>query len=289
VAIVPPGKPYTGLETLLLPFQHSLWIAIFCTFFLELVIGCLAAHFKYRNKMKTPILQLYANWIGNVSTPEPKTLLGRSLMIVWILHCLVLRSVYQGKLYDNMRHMRNKTHIKTFAAAVEEDFHFYIPKESTVFVETIPEVLTRVIFENAYLSKNEDRMHDSNTKIALLTTLVNVAFLNQQHKQKGILQVIPEHQNLIPLNIFYPKQSPFRRPFDDKLLQYQSSGLIDFWASKFVNLKFAQDLPQKQEPPRSLRLNDLTASFQSLVLGCLLSAIVFIGELIFSNRNRLLA
>jgi hypothetical protein len=132
-------------------------------------------------------------------------------------------------------------------------------------------------------------MRDPDTKIALLTTLVNVAYLNQQHKHKGILHVITERQILVPLNIFYPKQSPLRRPIDEKLLQYQTCGLIDFWASKFVDLKFAHNLHQENEPPRALKLHDLTASFQSLALGCLLGAIVFIGELIYSHRQKVLS
>jgi hypothetical protein len=140
---VPPGKPFTGLETLLLPFHNTLWITIICAFALELVVVFMVTRFRYRGRVKNPFMQLYATWIGLVSMPEPKTLLGRSLMIMWVFHCLVLRNVYQAKLYDNMRHMRNKSHIKTYRTAVDEGFHFYLPKESTVFLESMPEVLER--------------------------------------------------------------------------------------------------------------------------------------------------
>jgi hypothetical protein len=144
---------------------------------------------------------------------------------------------------------------------------------------------SRATFADAYLIKYEESMRDPDTKIALVTTRVNVAYLNQHLKHKGILQVIPESQILVHCNIFYPKQSPFQRPFNDKLLQYQASGLIDFWASKFVNLKFAQNLRPKPDPTRALKMHDLSATFQTLALGCLLSAVVFIGELIYSRRT----
>jgi hypothetical protein len=143
VAIIPPGKPYTGLETLLLPFKNTLWIAIACSFAIELVIVFFVNRVKHQGRVKTPIIQLYASWIGNVLTPEPKTLLGRSLMVMFIFQSLVLRSVYQGKLYDNMRHMCNKSHIQTYEEAVEEGFNFFLPKEAAIFLETMPEVLAR--------------------------------------------------------------------------------------------------------------------------------------------------
>lgn len=82
---------------------------------------------------------------------------------------------------------------------------------------------------------------------------------------------------MIPISLFYPKDSYLVEPIDEKLIWYQCSGLMSYWASKEMDYKY---LSYKSESngPKAMAMQHFSGTFQIWVFACALSCVVFIAE-----------
>jgi hypothetical protein len=99
IMLVPPGPPFTALETLFLPFNQNVWLLFLSMF----VIGFTAIwttqrRFKHRKfgileNHKTPYLNMVSIFVGGSVATLPKGNLARYLLAHWIFFCLVVRTL----------------------------------------------------------------------------------------------------------------------------------------------------------------------------------------------------
>lgn len=110
----------TPLEKLLAPFSLNLWLCT-CLLYLCAICTIIATkglqsrqrHFIIGGRNNnTPVLNMWNTFLGGaIGNPRfgQQRYLGtfaRSLLIIWLLGCLVIRSSYQGALYDFMQRPR---------------------------------------------------------------------------------------------------------------------------------------------------------------------------------------
>jgi hypothetical protein len=146
--------------------------------------------------------------------------------------------------------------------------------------------LLRFTFVDATIDDFESVLRDWRSKEGFMSTLAHLTYYNKYNHQKGILNVIPRYQpSMVPFVIFYPKQSGLIDPFNARILRMQSSGLIDHWATDYVNLKFTRPMspPQSTEP---LGFGNIGAAFNILLIGYLASGLAFLAEQFWHERKR---
>ena len=86
---------------------------------------------------------------------------------------------------------------------------------------------------------------------------------------------------MIPISLFYPKDSYLVEPIDEKLIWYQCSGLMSYWASKEMDFKY---LSYKSESngPKAMAVQHFSGTFQIWIFACALSCVIFIAELFWN-------
>jgi hypothetical protein len=87
--------------------------------------------------------------------------------------------------------------------------------------------------------------------------------------------------------MWFPKNSYLIEAIDDKLLWYQCSGLIRYWASFEEDHKFLNPKPDPKGPT-PLSLENFSATFQIWIYACGLSSIIFLVELFWNGLMRML-
>ena len=85
--------------------------------------------------------------------------------------------------------------------------------------------------------------------------------------------------------MWFPKNSYLIEAIDDKLLWYQCSGLIRYWASFEEDHKFLNPKPDPKGPT-PLSLENFSATFQIWILACGLSSVVFFSEILWNNTRK---
>lgn len=122
-------------------------------------------------------------------------------------------------------------------------------------------------------------------KVAGLTTGSFLAYYNIKHARNGRpLTMLQERICLMPLCIYFRKNSYLTRPVNEKILKFINSGLITKWSKNFVDNKFLR--PEKMKSffhePRRLTMQEICGAFQ--ICGCLylISFIVFLFEILYA-------
>lgn len=130
---VPPGENYSSYEKLLLPFDFQVWILIifsfltaFSTIFVIYLKSKTIQSFVFGSNVRTPSLNVAAIFFGLSQFVSPKRNFARFFMTMFVLYSLVIRTCYQGKIYEFMQKNMSKPHIESIDKMIENNYTFYL-------------------------------------------------------------------------------------------------------------------------------------------------------------------
>lgn len=148
--IVPPGKPYTSFEKLFKPFKNRLWTAVALAFILSNVLICIFNRifvhywkFIFGDRADCPYYDNFTITFGGVIPIEPAKNFARIIFIFYVFYWLIVRSAYQGALFQFLQKDSTKPHLKNTKEMIENDFTFYINKVGIEIFEYQPEIMKR--------------------------------------------------------------------------------------------------------------------------------------------------
>lgn len=128
VFVVPNASPYSSVETLFLPFTLSTWILIAVTVMLAALVikileHCNRAYYEFVVGVNnySPYLNLMHVLITAGAIYEPRRSFARFLLMLWILVCLILQTVYQGQLYSFIKMNKMKENIRSIDELIERN------------------------------------------------------------------------------------------------------------------------------------------------------------------------
>lgn len=99
---------FTPLARLMAPFQGCLWISFAIVLSFAIVVILISKklttrqrHFVIGGRVnRTPILNMLNVVIGNAAHMHYLGAFSRTLLLLWILFCFIIRNSYQGSLYE---------------------------------------------------------------------------------------------------------------------------------------------------------------------------------------------
>uniref|UniRef100_A0A3F2ZDG0 Putative ionotropic receptor ligand binding domain-containing protein n=1 Tax=Lutzomyia longipalpis TaxID=7200 RepID=A0A3F2ZDG0_LUTLO len=105
--LVPPGKPYTPMQKLLLPLRYIIWSCLGACFVISAIVvsfaKILAPHrrtFIFGPGNHYPFINTINVFLGGSLSVVPRRNFARYILILWIFMSLVIRSSYQGTLFS---------------------------------------------------------------------------------------------------------------------------------------------------------------------------------------------
>lgn len=132
VWIIPPGREYTFFEKLIYPFDLPLWGMIMVCFvtgmFIIFIIGRrskVIQNLVFGVNVGNPYLNLFIGFIGGSQPSLPKLNFARFLLMVLLIYCLVIRTLYQGSFFELLHANKHFNEVQSIDEMVENDFTFY--------------------------------------------------------------------------------------------------------------------------------------------------------------------
>lgn len=148
IIMIPFGQPLSSFEKLFRPFQNNVWIFLLITFgsgvIAIAVINCQHSRVKsfiIGDKVKYPYLNMIIVFVGGNQNILPRRNFARSLLMMFMLFCLVQRTIYQSSLYLILQSDGRNPPIATIDEMLEKNFVFYIR-------ETLEHNIRRMNFYN---------------------------------------------------------------------------------------------------------------------------------------------
>lgn len=127
---VPIGKQYTALEKLLLPFKLQIWMLMGIIFFIALITTTFLSKKKLKflagDRNTTPLLNTISVIFGGAVSIAPRRNFARTVLIIWIFGCMVVRSAFQGSLFEYIQKPRNSPSANTLPQLIDKNFTLYM-------------------------------------------------------------------------------------------------------------------------------------------------------------------
>ena len=127
-----PGVLYTSYEKLLMPFDKTTWFLLIITFCISFVViiitKLLPRAFQtviIGSNIKSPGLNVISIFFGIAQIRVPNSEFSRFLFILFIFFCLIIRTAYQGLLFELMTSDKHKPTPKTIHQLIDMDYKVY--------------------------------------------------------------------------------------------------------------------------------------------------------------------
>lgn len=286
--LVPRGRPFTSLESLLKPFQPVVWALLAIIIIIALLVITIIKLQsiiiqKFVFGIDHPTMSLVAVVYGLTLHKLPTRNFARFLLISFIVLCLIMRTLYQGSVYKFLQSdMRHKV-AETIDDMVREDFKFYVLDMSSSMVvdERIKNSSIRPINDT---QRHEvfERLNDPSFKGTLLRSRQIATYLQHTNRSKYRFVICKEVFVHIPVVLYFQQNSFLTCAFNAKLHQLMSGGFIDYW-----NNELKRKSRSKPVGPKTLTMTHLVGIFQIWCSGCLLATMAFIVEHVFFNVDRI--
>jgi hypothetical protein len=133
IIMIPMGDQLSSFEKLFRPFQNIVWIFLLLTFgsgaLVIAMINCQkqkVKNFIFGDKIRNPYLNMINIFVGGSQHILPRRNFARSLLMMFLLFCLVQRSIYQSSLYLFLQSDGRNPPVATIDEMMEKNFVFYI-------------------------------------------------------------------------------------------------------------------------------------------------------------------
>lgn len=118
VWVIPSGHQLSGFEKLFKPFKYIIWscvssiivVSMLVIFFLKFK-SKVAQRFVYGTKNYSPCLNVFNVFFGGSLINIPKRNFARTILCIFILYCLIIRSTYQGALFKFLQSDNRKPEV----------------------------------------------------------------------------------------------------------------------------------------------------------------------------------
>lgn len=130
---VPPGEGYDSYEKLILPFDAATWFWLMFTFgfvFATIFIVRLnktVEHFVIGRFVSTPVLNVVRVFFGVSQIQTPGRNFARYVLMTIILFSLVIRTGYQGVMFELLQKEVRKPTVASIEEMIEQNFTFHMP------------------------------------------------------------------------------------------------------------------------------------------------------------------
>ncbi|XP_062539199.1 uncharacterized protein LOC134207509 [Armigeres subalbatus] len=287
---VPEGRPYSSLEKLLRPYERTVWM-VACGLLIGATVLILFMKFAtselrkfiYGERNETPLLNLFIVFFSGGLHIFPRRNFARTVLMLWIVHCFVMRTVYQGLLFRYLQDESTHRPVDTIDGIERSNLHYHINKNSDRFFEHNPDLLKRA----RYIAPGNDSMGAALDAVSsrrlrdgvVLVTLEHIAYHNKHRLEKGFLRSTRDSLSGYPMVIYYPKRTFLVRVLNRVIGNIETAGLMNYWVRRYGNYNFYPRKTNKGSP-KPLEVHHLMGCFGFICAQWIVSSVVFGLELL---------
>jgi hypothetical protein len=144
--VLTPYGAYTSFEKMIMTFDTLTWIltlvvflCAFCTIFVVNLCSKRVQNIFYGKRVKTRVLNVVSTFFGIQQHRLPVSNFPRILLMIFVLFCLIMRTGYQGVLFELVATDKIKPSPKTFQELKEQGYIMFVEQNKEYSVTLIPE------------------------------------------------------------------------------------------------------------------------------------------------------
>ncbi|KAG5679800.1 hypothetical protein PVAND_009338 [Polypedilum vanderplanki] len=244
----------------------------------------------YGHGVKIPSLNVVGTFFGIGQTKLPDLSFSRFILMIFILFCLIIRTAYQGVLFELMTSQPRRPEPKDIQGLIDqnytvlvwhsEEFEKFcrklkmrkkIGKKKPRFVK-----VDQITFENIY----KTQFNNGSAKLSLILQHQTIPVFNQLGDNYiPWIQLEESYQTLLCSFVFFPNHFLYQLT-NDAVQRLTSAGIMQHLYDNYIkqDLKYEKKFIEESEP-QVFALSDLDFGFYVWLGTCAVAIFVFLIEL----------
>jgi uncharacterized membrane protein len=284
VFLIHKGEKFTALEKMLQPFSPTVWIFLLITFSIGVCVILMINYrfkklraFVYGEKVTSPMMNMLVVIIGSQQRKLPKRNFARFILMLFIIMCLVMRSIYQGSLFKFLQSDGRHKEIQSIQELVDKNFMVLLHEVNLDLIKEYPELFALGIQVNhSTISQSIDQLMSVSDKVAMFASEVTFIEYSRDHRTFPYT-IFSENYISMSVVMYYRRDFYLREAIDSKLQLIMSSGLLQYWLKEFDH---RDEWKEEKVKTKVLTMDHLVGVFGLLLIGHLVSIFAFIAEAI---------
>ncbi|KAG5683275.1 hypothetical protein PVAND_012565 [Polypedilum vanderplanki] len=299
--IITPPRSYNSYEKLFLPFDGTTWILLIVTFCIAFLVVMLVNNLSqriqdiiYGENVRMPGFNTVSIFFGIGQTKIPNKFFPRTLLLLFIIFCLIFRTAYQSILFELITNDVREPLPKTINDLKKQNFtaKFLITRHNQY-------LQTNVYMDFKYKRKNSEFLiykkdefvntyienyQNSLIKMTFVVDLKLQSELNELCDCKNLLLAQVYHTDLVSITL--PK---FHYLFDltnEVMQRLRDAGIIQHSVDFHKWILHRQIFEDPEQEPQVLTFENLSFGFVLWLGACLISFIRFCYEMIRLKLRR---
>jgi ABC-type amino acid transport substrate-binding protein len=282
VFIIPKGEKLTTTEKMLQPFSATVWILLLLTLIIGLLVILVINHkfrqvrsFVFGEKVNGPVMNMLIAVLGSQQTVLPKRNFARFILMLFIILCLVLRSIYQGSLYQFLQSDGRHKEVQSIQELVEKKYSVLVHETNIDILQFYPHLQLKKT-KREVVKATIDVYISSEKRVAMFGS--SVVFIDYSRDHRTFPYKILK-ENLMTINIvmYYKKEFYLKEAIDSKLRYILAAGLMKHWLREFDH---TDEWKHGTTEPKVLTMEHMMGAFGLLIIGCLLAFVAFVVEIV---------
>lgn len=319
ILTMPPTTTISPFEKLYMPFDVIIWSLIIFMCIIGILIITLTRlvskklyEFIVGNKVQHPILNMLIAFVGTTQKFLPHGTFSRFLLAKFLIFCLVMRGLYQGKLFDIMHRNIYEKEAKTINELIEKNYYFYTYESLSrrvqgfkftkryklqnskflVFLKLLYIFFFRmIVIPFADIEKYQLKTLDPFFDGVVFSYEAQVLYHNYLNRKRFSFITCKERLVNNQLVFYLQKNHYLAEEFSEKIEWFREFGISNHIISKYVNPDYLRKT-KREDVKEPLKFHELTATFGlwlgGLVLGCIILALEIIINSIKSQKRKII-
>lgn len=150
--VIPPGSELTSFEKYAKPLSIETWVCLLIT-----IAGALFVIFIVKKKpqnvqefifgrgVSDPYLNVFIALFGGSQPTLPQKNFARYLLMMFLIFCLVMRTIYQGSLYRFLQSTISHKEVQSIDEMIQRDYKFYVVPSILDLIVGQPRIYERLM------------------------------------------------------------------------------------------------------------------------------------------------
>lgn len=293
VWMIPQAPILSSIEKLLKPFDSWVWIwfvtflllAMVVVIILKLICPKSIRDFVFGANVQSPGLNIINIIMGGTLHQLPRRNFARTLLIIFMVYGFIIQNSYKGALFKYMQLEVREQKITSTEELIAKNYTFYMGPSFTQQLSVMPKVLEKTVVVNrTSYSQLVDRLQNPDFNGAVLTSDAHLAYRNIEASPDRYFGHAKKKIRNTNVAIYFNKDSCLIHQVNTIIVNLISGGLIDTWASNFIDRSFLKR--KSKSNAIQLSMDQLSGAFQLLIAGLILSFFVFLVEIIVGRFKK---
>lgn len=284
--VVPHGEEYSGIEKLIRPFHSEVWwiiclvnmigiLSIFVIFYFPIKVY----NFIVGRNVKNPMYNLFAVIYGIPQHVLPGRNFARYILMCFMLYCLTLRSVYQGRVYQMIKSDERKPELSSIQEMIDRKFHFYLYETLAGRVQDFRFYPLRIVYPNEQQRMYRMKTLNPSFKGVMFNYLDQIMYVNQKSYRNHTFIVCKELFITNQFVFYFRKNHYLVEDINAKLHLMLANGMIQHITAKYVDPKFLK-IVQNTNERKVLTVDHFAGAFKLLAIFSLMATMMFVLEIL---------